>query len=96
MAEEKVTSWYWQGDNVINSISIGDVNADGQKEITSAGYYNNGTHNWATETIINSVSIGDINNDGVTEVVTCGSYFDGLLSNAQLTVWDVAQNPFAN
>ena len=45
LAEENVTSWYWTGDTVINSIAIDDVDSDGLKEIVSAGYYNDGVKN---------------------------------------------------
>ena len=47
LAVDKLTSWYWSGDTQINSIAIGDVDADGQTEIVTAGYYNDGTRNVA-------------------------------------------------
>jgi hypothetical protein len=44
---DKVTSWYWTGDTVINSVGLGDINADGQVEIVSGGYFNDGIRNVA-------------------------------------------------
>jgi parallel beta-helix repeat protein len=47
LAVEEIKTWYWTGDTVINSVALGDVDADGQVEIVTGGYYNDGTRNVA-------------------------------------------------
>jgi parallel beta-helix repeat protein len=47
LAVETVKTWYWTGDTVINSVALGDVDADGQVEIVTGGYYNDGARNVA-------------------------------------------------
>jgi parallel beta-helix repeat protein len=47
LAVDRLTSWYWTGNTVINSVAVGDVDADGQTEIVTGGYYNDGTRNAA-------------------------------------------------
>ena len=39
-----LTVWYWTGDTRINSVAIGNVDADASEEILTAGYYNDGTN----------------------------------------------------
>ncbi len=35
--------WYWTSNTGIESVAIGDVNGDGNTEIVTGGYYNDGT-----------------------------------------------------
>ena len=44
---EKVTVWYWSAGSVVNSVASGDVDGDGQTEIVTGGYYNDGARNVA-------------------------------------------------
>jgi hypothetical protein len=43
LLSQNSTSWFWTGDTSGTSVAIGDVNGDGQNEIVSAGYFNDGT-----------------------------------------------------
>jgi parallel beta-helix repeat protein len=47
LSVDRLTTWYWTGNTVISSVAIGDVDADGQTEIVTAGYYNDGARNVA-------------------------------------------------
>jgi parallel beta-helix repeat protein len=47
LAVDRLTAWYWTADTAINSVAVGDVDADGQTEIATAGYFNDGTRNVA-------------------------------------------------
>lgn len=47
LAVDRLTAWYWTGNTVINSVALGDVDADEQTEIVTAGYFNDGTRNVA-------------------------------------------------
>jgi len=47
LAVDRLTGWYWTSNTVVNSIAIGDVDADGQVEVVSGGYYNDGVRNIA-------------------------------------------------
>jgi len=40
---EGVTNWYSVGDTELKSVTVADVDGDGQKEIVTAGNYNDGT-----------------------------------------------------
>ncbi len=42
LAVDRLTGWYWTGDTAISSIDIGDVDADGQMEVVTGGYYFDG------------------------------------------------------
>jgi len=41
---EPLTAWYWTGDTRINSVAIGNVDADVSEEIVTAGYYDDGAN----------------------------------------------------
>ena len=43
LAIDRLTTWYWTGNTVINSVALGDVESDGQVEIVTGGYYFDGT-----------------------------------------------------
>ena len=45
LAVDRLTSWYWTGNTVINSVFLGDVDGDGQMEIVTGGYFNDGARN---------------------------------------------------
>ena len=47
LAVDRLTGWYWTGNTVINSVAIGDVDGDGQIEVVTGGYYNDGARNVA-------------------------------------------------
>jgi outer membrane protein assembly factor BamB len=47
LAVDRLTGWYWTSNTVINSVAIGDVDGDGQTEVVSGGYYNDGVRNIA-------------------------------------------------
>lgn len=54
---DRLTAWFWTGDTTINSLALGDTDADGQIEIVTAGYFNDGNRNiaqlivWAGSTL---------------------------------------------
>ena len=47
LAVKRLTSWYWTGNTVINSVALGDVDGDGQIEVVTGGYFYDGTRNIA-------------------------------------------------
>ena len=42
LALENVKVWHWFDDTVIKSVGVGDVDGDGETEIVTGGYYNDG------------------------------------------------------
>jgi hypothetical protein len=42
LAVDRLTSWYWTGNTVINSVAIGNVDGDGQVEVVTGGSFNDG------------------------------------------------------
>jgi hypothetical protein len=47
LSVERIQCWYWTGNTVINSVALGDIDGDGQIEIFTGGYFNDGTRNVA-------------------------------------------------
>jgi len=47
LAVEKIQCWYWTGNTVINSVALGDIDRDGQTEIVTGGFFNDGSRNVA-------------------------------------------------
>ena len=47
LSVDRLTGWYWTGNTMINSIAVGDVDGDGQVEIVTGGYFNDGSRNVA-------------------------------------------------
>jgi large repetitive protein len=47
LALEDVTAWYWVSDTYLFSVAVGDVDADGDLEIVTGGYYYDETHSVA-------------------------------------------------
>jgi len=47
LAADRLTTWYWTSNTAINSVAVGDVDADGQVEVVTGGYFNDGTRNVA-------------------------------------------------
>jgi hypothetical protein len=47
LALEDVATWYWVGDTDLKSVAVGNVDADGQMEIVTGGYYFDGTRHIA-------------------------------------------------
>ena len=43
LTSENVRTWYWTDDTIVESIASGDVDGDGQTEIVTGGYYDDGT-----------------------------------------------------
>jgi hypothetical protein len=57
LAVKKVQTWYWGGNTTIQSLAIGDVDGDGQKEIVTGGYYFNGTRDVALLHVWNGATL---------------------------------------
>jgi hypothetical protein len=47
LALENVKVWHWFDDTVIKSVGIGDVDGDGETEVVTGGYYNDGVRDVA-------------------------------------------------
>ena len=78
---EKVTVWYWNSGSVVNSVASGDVDGDGQAEIVTGGYYNDGIRNVAQLCIWNG-------SDGAFERVTAW-YWTGNTTINSVALGDV-------
>jgi hypothetical protein len=55
LAVDRLTTWYWTSNTVINSVALSDVDGDGQTEVVSGGYYYDGMRN-VSQLIIGSGS----------------------------------------
>ena len=47
LTAKQVKIWYWTNNTIINSVAVGDVDADGHIEIVTGGYYFDGTRDVA-------------------------------------------------
>ena len=47
LAVDRLATWYWTGNTVINSVALGDVDNDAVVEVVTGGYYNDGVRNIA-------------------------------------------------
>jgi hypothetical protein len=56
LAYEGNIEWYWTGDTVVNSVSLGDVDGDGTVEIVSGGSWNDGVRDQAQITVWNGAT----------------------------------------
>jgi hypothetical protein len=56
LTAENLNTWYWTGDTRINSVAVGDVDADGVNEIITAGYHNDLARNVAQLVIWNGTT----------------------------------------
>ena len=57
LISQNSTSWFWISDTSITSVAFGDVNGDGQTEIVTAGYYNDGVRFNAQLTVWNAFTM---------------------------------------
>jgi outer membrane protein assembly factor BamB len=57
LSVDKLTAWYWTNNTVINSVAIGNVDADGQYEIVTGGYFNDGTRDIAQLVVWNGTDL---------------------------------------
>jgi hypothetical protein len=48
LISQSAVPWFWGSDTNAASVATGDVNGDGQNEIVTTGYYNDGTH-WVAQ-----------------------------------------------
>ncbi len=54
---DRLTSWFWTADTAINSVAVSDVDADGQTEIVTGGYFNDDTRNVAQLVVWNGTDL---------------------------------------
>ena len=57
LALENIKVWYWTGDTVINSVALGDVDGDGEVEVVTGGYYNDGIRNISQLVVWNGANL---------------------------------------
>ena len=57
LALENVRTWYWIGNTQIWSVALGDIDADGNVEIVSGGYYTDGTRSVAQLCVWNGATL---------------------------------------
>jgi hypothetical protein len=61
LISQNLVSWYWTSDTNVAAVATGDVNGDGQTEIVTAGYFNDGTR-WVTQlSIFNGATLALLN-----------------------------------
>ena len=58
LAAEKIQTWYWTGNTVINSVALGDVDGEGKSEVVTGGFYNDGVRDVAQLCVWNSSNLG--------------------------------------
>ena len=51
LAVDRLNSWFWTGNTVVNSVGLGDVDTNGLAEVVTGGYYNDGVRNIAQLTV---------------------------------------------
>ncbi len=51
LISQNTTSWFWTSDTNASVTAFGDVNSDGQNEIVTGGYYNDGTR-WVAQLVV--------------------------------------------
>ena len=61
LISQNATSWYWTGGTNISAIATGDVNGDGQTEIVTVGWFNDGTRANAQLAVWNAATLALIN-----------------------------------
>ena len=57
LAVQGSKTWYWTSATTINSVAVGDVNGDGQKETVTGGTFYDGTRNIAQLIVWNGSSL---------------------------------------
>ena len=57
LAVDRLNTWYWNSNTVVNSVALGDVDGDGQVEVVSGGYFNDGVRNVAQLTVWSGSSL---------------------------------------
>jgi hypothetical protein len=58
LALESLRTWYWTGSTSVNSVCVGDVDADGQVEVVTGGFYWDGTRSVAQLCVWSGASLG--------------------------------------
>jgi hypothetical protein len=57
LALENIKTWYWTDDTRISSVAVGNVDSDGQMEIITGGYHNDGSRDVAQLCIWNGATL---------------------------------------
>ena len=57
LSVDKIASWFWTGNTVINSVAIANVDGNGQTEIVTGGSYFDGTRNIAQLVVWNGANL---------------------------------------
>jgi hypothetical protein len=78
LLSQNVVSWFWTDNTNISAIATGDVNKDGQQEIVTVGWFNDGTRANAQLAVWNAATLALIN------VVTWFWTFDTQISSVAI------------